>query len=164
MSKTQAITVALAAAAASVLYVRINPQQKGIERFYRCGIKFGQEWQRLEGIDGATALRLEEEQMLEVSTIRPAELGEEEPNEDDPSGDSDAAVAADTSSAAPADTTDAAPADAVTEPPAADGAEAPADVPQAAADAPTDAPPAAAEVPADVPPADTAASKKKAGK
>ncbi len=55
------------------LYVRINPKL-GTACFYRCGIEFSQAWRPLIDVDDATAQRLEEEQMLEVTETRPAEL------------------------------------------------------------------------------------------
>lgn len=53
------------------LYVRIQIKT-GAEKFYRCGIAFTREWQKVE-VDAATAKRLEEEQMLEVSADVPAD-------------------------------------------------------------------------------------------
>ncbi|WP_088177604.1 hypothetical protein [Ferriphaselus sp. R-1] len=53
-----------------VLFVRINLKTEA-ERFFRCGIQFGREWQKVE-VDEATAIRLQEEQMLEVLEIDPA--------------------------------------------------------------------------------------------
>ncbi|WP_053058638.1 hypothetical protein [Pandoraea apista] len=61
------------------LYARVQPKQ-GVDRFFRCGIAFGKDWKLLEGVDDATAKRLEAEQMLEVSEQRPAELGEQPGN------------------------------------------------------------------------------------
>lgn len=58
------------------LYVRIN-QRKEAERFYRCGIEFGRGWKKASDLDDATAQRLEEEQMLEVTATHPAELEDE---------------------------------------------------------------------------------------
>lgn len=46
------------------LLVRVQPRS-GQETFFRCGIKFGREWQSVD-VDDATAARLEAEQMLEV--------------------------------------------------------------------------------------------------
>lgn len=63
------------------LYVRIA-RRKEAERFYRCGIEFGRDWLVVCDLDDATAQRLEEEQMLEVTETRPAELSET------PAGDS----------------------------------------------------------------------------
>ena len=57
------------------LYVRIAPRKEA-ERFYRCGIEFGRGWLVVRDLDAATAQRLEEEQMLEVTDTRPAELDE----------------------------------------------------------------------------------------
>lgn len=53
-----------------VLFVRINLKTEA-ERFFRCGIQFGREWTRVE-VDEATAMRLQEEQMLEVLEVDPA--------------------------------------------------------------------------------------------
>lgn len=58
------------------LYVRIA-QKKEAERFYRCGIEFGRGWKKVSDLDDATAQRLEEEQMLEATETRPAELEDE---------------------------------------------------------------------------------------
>lgn len=60
-----------------MIYVRIQPKQKGITRFFRCGIEFTQAWQKLTDLDAATVKRLEEEQMLEVSETRPDDLDDE---------------------------------------------------------------------------------------
>lgn len=49
---------------AKTLLVRVQPRS-GLETFFRCGIKFSQEWQPVD-VDDATAARLEAEQMLEV--------------------------------------------------------------------------------------------------
>lgn len=48
------------------LYVRIH-LKTGSESFYRCAIRFTRDWQKLDEVDEATAQRLKEEQMLEVS-------------------------------------------------------------------------------------------------
>ncbi|WP_174429687.1 hypothetical protein [Burkholderia metallica] len=60
----------------NVLYVRVQPK-KGIERFFRCGIAFVREWQEVE-VDDATAKRLSQEQMLEVSDTRPEDMPPQE--------------------------------------------------------------------------------------
>ena len=52
------------------LFVRINPRA-GIEKFFRCGIAFGPAWQLVANLDAATAQRLHDEQMLEVSATEP---------------------------------------------------------------------------------------------
>ncbi|WP_407059073.1 hypothetical protein ACKZDW_13315 [Ralstonia syzygii subsp. celebesensis] len=57
------------------LYVRTQPKQR-IERFFRCGFAFGQDWQKVE-VDEATATRLEEEQMLDVTDTRPDDMPED---------------------------------------------------------------------------------------
>lgn len=80
------------------LYVRIQRKQ-GALRFFRCGMEFTKAWQRVE-VDAATAARLEEEQMLEVSETAPAALESEAPNEADPSGDSTAETESDAPAAA----------------------------------------------------------------
>ncbi|MBO9538760.1 hypothetical protein [Herbaspirillum sp.] len=59
------------------LYARVHPK-KGIETFHRCAISFTQAWQKLVDIDEATARRLAEEQMLEVSVEKPADYEESE--------------------------------------------------------------------------------------
>ena len=59
------------------LYVRIGQAQKSVERFFRCGAEFTKAWTVLNDVDSATAQRLEEEQMLEVSETRPVELNDE---------------------------------------------------------------------------------------
>lgn len=81
------------------LYVRIQ-QKQGAVRFFRCGMEFTKAWKRVE-VDAATAARLEEEQMLEVSETIPAELEIETPNEADPSGYSTAVTDSGTPAAAP---------------------------------------------------------------
>lgn len=53
------------------LYVRVH-LKTGAEKFHRCGMAFTREWQKVE-VDAATAKRLEEEQMLEVSADVPAD-------------------------------------------------------------------------------------------
>lgn len=59
------------------LYVRINPRKEA-NCFWRCGIQFGLAWQLVRDLDDATAQRLEEEQMLEVSESCPADYTEDE--------------------------------------------------------------------------------------
>lgn len=56
---------------AKILYVRIH-LKTGAQKFHRCGIAFTREWQKVE-VDAATAKRLEEEQMLDVSADVPAD-------------------------------------------------------------------------------------------
>lgn len=51
------------------LYVRVAPK-KGITTFHRCAIAFTLAWLLVE-VDNATAARLREEQMLEVSDTQP---------------------------------------------------------------------------------------------
>ena len=82
------------------LYVRIQKKQ-GAARFFRCGIEFTKAWKTLYEVDEATAKRLEEEQMLEVSETKPADLENEAPNEADPSGLSTAVTESGTPAAAP---------------------------------------------------------------
>ena len=57
------------------LYGRVG-LKTGNERFFRCGIAFTREWQKVV-VDEATAKRLQEEQMLEVSDTRPEDYAEE---------------------------------------------------------------------------------------
>ena len=71
------------------LYVRIDPR-KEVESFWRCGIQFGQAWQAVRDLDDATAQRLEEEQMLETTETRPADM-----TDDVPAGDSAVAIVSD---------------------------------------------------------------------
>lgn len=59
------------------LFVRINPRKEA-ESFWRCAIQFTKAWKRVSDLDAATAQRLEEEQMLEVSETRPADYPEDE--------------------------------------------------------------------------------------
>ena len=91
------------------LYVRVQPK-KSVTKFFRCGFLFALAWQEVE-VDNATAKRLEEEQMLEVSETKPAELENEAPNEADPSGDSTAVTGSGTPAAAPDTGTQTAPED-----------------------------------------------------
>ncbi|WP_369952322.1 hypothetical protein [Ralstonia syzygii] len=58
----------------TTLFVRVQPK-KSSETFHRCGFKFGKAWREVE-VDSATAKRLGEEQMLEVSEERPADMPE----------------------------------------------------------------------------------------
>ena len=81
------------------IYVRIRPRASA-QRFFRCGLEFLKAWREV-AVDDATAKRLEEEQMLEVSATRPAEMESEAPNEADPSGDSTAVTGSGTPAAAP---------------------------------------------------------------
>lgn len=53
------------------LYVRINPAQKSVSSFFRCGFAFSQVWRQLVDVDDASAARLQSEQMLEVSETAP---------------------------------------------------------------------------------------------
>lgn len=59
------------------LYVRINLRQAS-ESFWRCAIQFTKAWKKVSDLDAATAQRLEEEQMLEVSETCPADYTEED--------------------------------------------------------------------------------------
>ncbi|MDR2188940.1 MAG: hypothetical protein LBE62_13020 [Azonexus sp.] len=52
------------------LYIRVQPKT-GQTSFFRCGIQFNQAWQKVEEPDAATAARLKQEQMLEVSETPP---------------------------------------------------------------------------------------------
>ncbi|MEY2632995.1 MAG: hypothetical protein RIR00_1649, partial [Pseudomonadota bacterium] len=49
------------------LEVRVKPKS-AVEAFFRCGMKFGLEWETVD-VDDATAGRLREEQMLEVRDV-----------------------------------------------------------------------------------------------
>lgn len=55
----------------TTIYVRVQPKT-GQDKFHRCGIAFSREWQKVDA-DNATAKRLKEEQMLEVSEDTPAD-------------------------------------------------------------------------------------------
>lgn len=55
----------------TTIYVRVQPKT-GQDKFHRCGIAFTREWQKVDA-DSATAKRLKEEQMLEVSEDTPAD-------------------------------------------------------------------------------------------
>lgn len=68
------------------LYVRIAKNKEN-QRFWRCGIEFGQAWKKVSDLDDATAQRLKEEQMLEATEMCPAEL-----EEDAQAGDSAVAI------------------------------------------------------------------------
>lgn len=70
----------------TILFVRVPPKA-GIQRFFRCGIEFSRGWQEVE-VDDATAARLDAEQMLEVTAVRPAELETEAANGTDLPADS----------------------------------------------------------------------------
>lgn len=86
----------------ATIYARIQPKS-GQATFFRCGIKFGKAWKRVEGVDAATAKRLEEEQMLEVSAEQPEDFESDAPNAAEPAGDAPKATgAAATPAAAPA--------------------------------------------------------------
>lgn len=56
----------------NTLYGRIHPRQEA-KRFFRCGFEFGRDWRSVGEVDAATAQRLAEEQMLEVTGTLPAE-------------------------------------------------------------------------------------------
>lgn len=56
---------------AKIIYVRIH-LKTGSQKFHRCGMAFTREWEKVE-VDDATAKRLNEEQMLEVSADVPAD-------------------------------------------------------------------------------------------
>lgn len=85
------------------LFVRVQ-RKSGAERFFRCGMEFGRAWQKVDGVDDATAKRLEEEQMLEVSEEQPENFEDQTPNAADPAGNAlTPGVASDTPAAAPKD-------------------------------------------------------------
>ncbi|BCB28429.1 hypothetical protein SKTS_33150 [Sulfurimicrobium lacus] len=90
---------------AKTLFVRVQPKS-GQKTFFRCGIQFSQDWLPVYDVDAATAKRLKEEQMLEVSETRPAELENETLNAADPAGGSSAGSASDAPAAAPEDQTE----------------------------------------------------------
>jgi hypothetical protein len=129
-----------------ILWVRIHLKTES-ERFYRCGIKFSREWQKLTDIDAATAKALHEEQMLEVTETKPADYVEPAAT-DAPTApavtDVPAAPTATDAPTVPAAT------DAPTAPAATDAPTAPAATDVPAAPAATDAPaaPAVTDVPA----------------
>ena len=52
-------------------YVRVLPKT-GAQSFFRCGMAFTPAWSEVE-VDDATAKRLDQEQMLEVSADKPAD-------------------------------------------------------------------------------------------
>jgi len=54
------------------LFVRVH-LKTGSQKFHRCGIAFTREWLRVDDVDAATAKRLKEEQMLDVSETEPAD-------------------------------------------------------------------------------------------
>lgn len=66
------------------LRVRLQPKS-GMNSFFRCGIKFSQDWQEVK-VDDATAARLESEQMLEVEAVAPVK-GKAAPREPDQGSD-----------------------------------------------------------------------------
>lgn len=53
----------------NTLYARIHPKN-GAAHFFRCGVRFGPQWQMLR-VDDATARRLRSEQMLQVQDTPP---------------------------------------------------------------------------------------------
>ncbi len=65
----------------TTIYVRILPKT-GIQKFFRCGFEFDQQWADLSDLDKATIKRLREEQMLEVSDDVPADLVSDTPTAD----------------------------------------------------------------------------------
>ena len=89
---------------AKTLFVRVQPRS-GQKTFFRCGMEFSQAWRKVDDVDAATAKRLEEEQMLEVSETEPDELENEAPNAADPAGGSDSGTGSgsDASADAPED-------------------------------------------------------------
>lgn len=87
------------------LYVRIL-QRKETERFYRCGVEFDRNWKKVSDLDAATAQRLEEEQMLEVTAQRPADFEDDAPAGDSAAVDSESPVADQPPASAPVKPTD----------------------------------------------------------
>jgi hypothetical protein len=55
------------------LYVRVKPKGP-VSEFHRCGIKHTLQWVLLADLDDATAERLQNEQMLETSSDKPADF------------------------------------------------------------------------------------------
>ena len=87
------------------LFVRIHPKQKGVTRFFRCGFEFVQAWTLVSDLDDATAQRLEEEQMLEVSESAPdAEEQQPEAGDSAPVSDSQSGAVTTPPADAPAET------------------------------------------------------------
>jgi len=70
---------------AKTLFVRVQPRS-GQKTFFRCGMEFSQAWRKVDDVDAATAKRLEEEQMLEVSETEPEDYEGSTPNAADPAG------------------------------------------------------------------------------
>lgn len=87
------------------LYVRVAPK-KGIEHFYRCAFLFTQAWRKLLDLDEATANRLGEEQMLEVSVDEPADYEESEQAGDSAGSTSQSGQSTGTPATAPTGTGD----------------------------------------------------------
>lgn len=58
-----------------LLYVRVA-LITGLASFFRCGMKFTRDWEKVHDVDAATAKRLQEEQMLEVSEEQPADYAD----------------------------------------------------------------------------------------
>jgi hypothetical protein len=73
-----ALGILAASAGLTVLYVRVGPKT-GPESFFRCGEAFTHAWRRVE-VDDATAQRLYEEQMLDVTGLMPEDF---EPTQDE---------------------------------------------------------------------------------
>lgn len=88
---------------AKTLFVRVQPKS-GQKTFFRCGMSFSQAWQKVDDVDAATAKRLEEEQMLEVSETEPEDYEGSTPNAGDPAGKSIPDGTSGTPAAAPEDT------------------------------------------------------------
>lgn len=55
------------------LYARIHQKKEG-ESFWRCAIQFSRAWKKVSDLDAATAQRLAEEQMLEVTETKPVDF------------------------------------------------------------------------------------------
>lgn len=90
---------------AKTLFVRVQ-LKSGQKTFFRCGIKFSQDWLRVDDVDAATAKRLEEEQMLEVSEKQPVDYEEQAPNAADTAGKPTSGGTSGTPAAAPNDQTE----------------------------------------------------------
>ncbi len=68
------------------IWVRIHPKQE-LQKFFRCGMQFGREWpQEPIEADEATAKRLQQEQMLEVTDTDPNQDTVSDASESDAGG------------------------------------------------------------------------------
>ena len=74
----QAADALALSAGRTVVYGRVGAHT-GLDNFYRCGAVFTQAWRRLE-VDLGTAQRLQQEQLLTVTVLMPADY---EPSQDE---------------------------------------------------------------------------------